>query len=99
MAKPGSQPHVNEPGGWLRHVMRAPGQAAHKRGCLHVQSVSSWAPACIGPYAQGTRAMGLVHLAGQIGLDPPTMQLREGPQQAALKEQLRPLRIPRSLAT
>lgn len=64
-------------------LARAPGQSASKRGCLHVQSVSSWAPACIGPYAQGTRAMGLVHLAGQIGLDPPTMQLREGPHQAA----------------
>lgn len=64
-------------------LARAPGQSAHKRGCLHVQSISSWAPACIGPYAQGTRALGLVHLAGQIGLDPPTMHLREGPHQAA----------------
>lgn len=64
-------------------LTRAPGQSAHRRGCLHVQSVSAWAPACIGPYAQGTRAMGLVHLAGQIGLDPASMALREEPRQAA----------------
>lgn len=65
-------------------LTRAPGLSAHKRGCLHVQSVSGWAPACIGPYAQGTRALGLVHFAGQIGLDAPTMQLKAGPLEAPL---------------
>jgi len=45
---------------------------------LHVQSVSSWAPCCIGPYSQGTSYDGLVHFAGQIPLDPATMELIEG---------------------
>lgn len=45
---------------------------------LHVQSISSWAPCCIGPYSQGTSYDGLVHFAGQIPLDPITMDLTEG---------------------
>ena len=45
---------------------------------LHVQSISSWAPCCIGPYSQGTSYDGLVHFAGQIPLDPITMELIEG---------------------
>ena len=43
-----------------------------------MQSVSEWAPSCIGPYAQAVSANGLVHFAGQIGLDPPTMSLVPG---------------------
>lgn len=58
--------------------VRAPGQSAHKRACLHVQSVSGWAPACIGPYAQATRCMGAAFMAGQIGLDPAAMTLVGG---------------------
>lgn len=42
---------------------------------MHVQSISQWAPACIGPYAQFNSARGLVFVAGQIGLDPPVMTL------------------------
>lgn len=45
---------------------------------LHVQSVSAWAPACIGPYAQAAAGGGLLHLAGQIGLYPASMQLVPG---------------------
>jgi len=55
------------------------GQRRHpdrkRRKVLHVQSISHWAPACIGPYSQATALNGLVHLAGQIGLDPSTMKL------------------------
>lgn len=36
------------------------------------------APAAIGPYSQGIVANGLVFTAGQIPLDPATMQLVEG---------------------
>jgi len=45
------------------------------RRTLHVQSVSTWATACIGPYAQAN-VLGdrLALLAGAIPLDPPTMQ-------------------------
>ena len=52
--------------------------AGAARQVLHVQSVSEWAPSCIGPYAQAVSANGLVHFAGQIGLDPPTMSLVPG---------------------
>ena len=48
------------------------------RHVLHVQSISAWAPSCIGPYSQACSAHGIVHFAGQIGLDPPTMQLVTG---------------------
>jgi len=51
------------------------GSTKKKRSCLHVQSISCWAPACIGPYSQATTLDHIVHLAGQIGLDPATMEL------------------------
>jgi diphthine-ammonia ligase len=43
---------------------------------LHVQSISEWAPASIGPYSQAqTIGDSLLLLAGQIGLVPATLQL------------------------
>ncbi|KAI3799559.1 hypothetical protein L1987_34858 [Smallanthus sonchifolius] len=45
---------------------------------LHVQSISSWAPSCIGPYSQATLHKEILHMAGQLGLDPPTMSLCDG---------------------
>ncbi|EFA74764.1 endoribonuclease L-PSP domain-containing protein [Heterostelium album PN500] len=42
---------------------------------LHVQSISNWAPACIGPYSQATFVNGLVFMAGQIGLIPGTLTM------------------------
>lgn len=42
---------------------------------LHVQGRSHWAPANIGPYSQYCSAAGQIMMAGQIGLDPPTMTL------------------------
>eukprot|EP01130_Rhizamoeba_saxonica_P016009 TRINITY_DN7315_c0_g1_i2.p1 TRINITY_DN7315_c0_g1~~TRINITY_DN7315_c0_g1_i2.p1 ORF type:complete len:477 (+),score=111.62 TRINITY_DN7315_c0_g1_i2:617-2047(+) len=57
------------------------------RKTLHVQSISEWAPACIGPYSQANQinifkevdgyeeVVKLVVLAGQIAIDPPTMEL------------------------
>ena len=52
-----------------------------ERGTLHVQSISEWAPACIGPYAQATTLGTTVLHAGMLGLDPPTMTL-VGPVEA-----------------
>ncbi|WIA09297.1 hypothetical protein OEZ85_008704 [Tetradesmus obliquus] len=43
------------------------------RRVLHVQSISSWAPSCIGPYSQATSCNGLIYMAGQIPLDPASM--------------------------
>ena len=34
---------------------------------LHVQGVSHWAPANIGPYSQGVLASNQLHVSGQIG--------------------------------
>ena len=47
----------------------------NNRTTLHVQSISEWAPACIGPYAQATTVSGTVMHAGMLGLDPPSMVL------------------------
>jgi enamine deaminase RidA (YjgF/YER057c/UK114 family) len=45
------------------------------RSVLHVQSISRWAPACIGPYSQCSTIGSINFPAGQIGLDPPYMKL------------------------
>ncbi|KAM3871079.1 diphthine--ammonia ligase [Diretmus argenteus] len=47
----------------------------HQREALHVQSLSHWAPANIGPYSQALRVDESVFSAGQIALVPCTMQL------------------------
>ncbi|KAL7437368.1 hypothetical protein ACHAXM_009085 [Skeletonema potamos] len=48
------------------------------RKCLHVQSLSHWAPVCIGPYSQAnTLRSALIFVAGMIGLVPDTMTLIE----------------------
>lgn len=44
--------------------------------CLHVRSISEWAPTCIGPYSQASKIRNLfVFCAGVIGLVPATMQM------------------------
>lgn len=43
---------------------------------LHVRSISSWAPVCIGPYCQANTlgpGGGIALIAGQIGLQPASM--------------------------
>ncbi|XP_052211027.1 diphthine--ammonia ligase [Diospyros lotus] len=55
---------------------------------LHVQSISSWAPSCIGPYSQATLHKDILHMAGQLGLDPPTMLLCGGGPTAELEQAL-----------
>ena len=48
------------------------------REVLHVQSLSYWAPVCVGPYSQvNTLRSGLHFLAGTIGLRPSSMTLRD----------------------
>lgn len=47
------------------------------REVLHVQSISNWAPVCVGPYSQSNTLRSSFHfLAGQIGLIPSSMQLQ-----------------------
>ncbi|XP_050381421.1 diphthine--ammonia ligase isoform X2 [Argentina anserina] len=50
----------------------------HTKRVLHVQSISCWAPSCIGPYSQATLHKEILHMAGQLGLNPPTMTLCNG---------------------
>uniref|UniRef100_UPI00398E6DF9 diphthine--ammonia ligase isoform X1 n=2 Tax=Pristiophorus japonicus TaxID=55135 RepID=UPI00398E6DF9 len=45
---------------------------------MHVQSISHWAPANIGPYSQSVKIGDAIFCAGQIGLVPCTMQLSKG---------------------
>jgi len=51
--------------------------ASKSRQTLHVESISHWAPAMIGPYSQANiiEEKGLIFLAGMIGLIPGTMKL------------------------
>lgn len=55
---------------------------------LHVQSISCWAPSCIGPYSQATLHKEILYMAGQLGLDPPTMLLCDGGPTAELVQAL-----------
>ena len=54
-------------------------RASVRRDALHVQSISAWAAACIGPYAQSNTVRcdacgaGIVLTAGTLPLEPPTM--------------------------
>ena len=51
-----------------------------QRRVLHVQSQSSWAPLCIGPYSQAQTIYNtIIFLSGQIALDPSTMNLIASP--------------------
>ncbi|KAM9356212.1 diphthine--ammonia ligase [Pholidichthys leucotaenia] len=47
----------------------------HQKEALHVQTLSHWAPANIGPYSQALRVDKVVFCAGQIALVPCTMNL------------------------
>lgn len=47
----------------------------YKRHTMHVQSISHWAPANIGPYSQAVRVGDIISVAGQIPLVPGSMTL------------------------
>lgn len=49
------------------------------------------APGAIGPYSQGMKLNGVVYTAGQIPLDPSTMQLVEGDVQAQAEQVMKNL--------
>ncbi|CEP12589.1 hypothetical protein [Parasitella parasitica] len=58
-----------------------------RRDTMHVQGISYWAPANIGPYSQSVVTQGHAFIAGQIGLIPNTLDLpfpRSFAQEAAL---------------
>lgn len=47
----------------------------HKKHTLHVQSISHWAPANVGPYSQAVRVGDVILVAGQIPLVPGSMTI------------------------
>lgn len=49
-----------------------------RRHTMHVQGISHWAPANIGPYSQSVRVSDLIYVSGQIPLIPGTMKLVDG---------------------
>jgi diphthine-ammonia ligase len=51
----------------------------------HVEGISTWAPANIGPYSQYWRFNGIFIGAGQIGMFPPTMALYTCPRKQFLQ--------------
>ncbi|KAG5681606.1 hypothetical protein PVAND_011022 [Polypedilum vanderplanki] len=53
-------------------------EADYKRQTMHVQGISHWSPANIGPYSQATRIGEITYLSGQIGLIPGNMTLISG---------------------
>ena len=53
------------------------GTKTFTKKCTHVQSISPWAPANIGPYSQAYKVQGSLHLAGAINLEPSSMTLVE----------------------
>ncbi|KAJ3190557.1 ATP binding domain 4, partial [Irineochytrium annulatum] len=49
-----------------------------RRDSMHVQGISYWAPANIGPYSQAVKVFDHLFVAGQIGLVPNTMTMPVG---------------------
>ncbi|KAH8118362.1 hypothetical protein DFH11DRAFT_1849706 [Phellopilus nigrolimitatus] len=52
-------------------------EAPDERRALHVQSLSYWAPANIGPYSQAVVVGDRIFISGQIGMQPSTLTLPE----------------------
>lgn len=50
----------------------------NRRHTMHVQSISHWAPANIGPYSQSTRIGEITYISGQIALVPGSMTIIDG---------------------
>ena len=50
----------------------------HPRKALHVESISYWAPANIGPYSQVVRVSPRTYFSGSIGMDPSSLNVVTG---------------------
>ncbi|KAK4886058.1 hypothetical protein RN001_002329 [Aquatica leii] len=63
---------------WSNLGSEVKGDMYLERCTMHVQSISHWAPANIGPYSQAVRIGDIIHVAGQIGLVPGSMHIVQG---------------------
>ncbi|XP_038641895.1 diphthine--ammonia ligase isoform X2 [Scyliorhinus canicula] len=61
-----------------KYELTLPDTIKQQKEVMHVQSISHWAPANIGPYSQSVKVGDEIFCAGQIGLIPCTMQLSIG---------------------
>ncbi|XP_043929924.1 diphthine--ammonia ligase [Protopterus annectens] len=61
-----------------KHEMMNNDNVRHEKQVMHVQSISHWAPANIGPYSQAVKVEDVIYCAGQIALVPCTMKLVAG---------------------
>ncbi|GAA5907652.1 hypothetical protein JCM6882_008939 [Rhodosporidiobolus microsporus] len=59
----------------LEGVARVKREQPEERKALHVQSLSYWAAANIGPYSQSVKTAGRLYIAGQIPLIPASLTL------------------------
>ncbi|CAG4961834.1 unnamed protein product [Colias eurytheme] len=71
--------------------MEGEGAMSKERVTMHVQGISHWAPANIGPYSQAIKIGEVVGTCGQIALVPGTMKLVEGGARAQCALSLRHL--------
>jgi diphthine-ammonia ligase len=53
-------------------------ESDYKRHTMHVQGISHWAPANIGPYSQSTKIGEITYISGQIGMIPGNMTIISG---------------------
>lgn len=53
-------------------------EADYRRQTMHVQGISHWSPANIGPYSQSTKIGEITYISGQIGLIPGNMTIIPG---------------------
>ena len=61
------------------------------RQVMHVQSISQWAPSCVGPYSQAAQFGHLLFVSGQLGLEPGSMKFSDESTSEAEKEAQRTL--------
>lgn len=62
----------------LEALARRGRRSDRETATLHVQSISEWAPPCIGPYAQTVADAGVVHVCGVLPLAAPTVSIPVG---------------------
>lgn len=76
-------------GSHLLPTNTSPSSSKMLREVLHVQSMSQWAPLCIGPYCQANiLRQFFIFVAGQIPLQPGTMTLRSHAETPLSREDL-----------
>lgn len=72
----GSQSNLNAPSEAIKSSREDDYEL--RKQTMHVQGISHWAPANIGPYSQSVRVGDIIYVSGQIPLIPGTMRVVTG---------------------